>query len=149
MISILGSYPTSGVAFEMSTKSEKCDSATKPPSQLSPEMELKIRELLSELKSSYEAKNSQSTLILLRELKKKYISSKLTVRFLRETHCLKFLLTMLLESTKEYVTRPDQERSQLISLLVGILGNCCIQSNSVQSAVSSTLIIIQWNLSNP
>ena len=124
----------------MSLQREKDGSATKPPDQILPEMELKLTQLIDELKTSHENKNYQSILDLLRELKK-YINSKLIVRFLKEAHGLKFLVTMLLAYTKEYVTQSMQERSQLISLLVGILGNCCILSNSVQSAVSYSLII--------
>ena len=123
----------------MSSQSEKIVSATKPPDQTSTEMELKLTQLIEELKTNYENKNLQSILNLLRELKKKYINSKSIVRSLKETQGLRFLVTMLMDFTKEYIAQPVPDKSQLISLLVGILGNCCIQSNSVQSTVSCIL----------
>ena len=123
----------------MSSQSPKSGSPTKPDTQDSSEISSKLRGEIEKLKVSFESKNFQTLLLLLQELKAKHINSKHKIRYFRDLKGFKLLLSILIHYSDDYVTQSHLEHSQLISLVIGIMGNCCIQSNSVISYVSSIL----------
>lgn len=119
------------------SQSPKSGSPTKPDTQDSSEISSKLRGEIEKLQVSFESKNFQTLLLLLRELKTKHINSKHKIRYFRDLQGFQLLLSILIHYSNDYVTQSHLEHSQLISLVIGIMGNCCIQSNSVLSNVSS------------
>ncbi|KAI6656483.1 hypothetical protein LOD99_1279 [Oopsacas minuta] len=118
------------------TTCTKSESASEKNTKKVSEITLNFTEEINKLNVCFEDKNIPNILVQLRVLMK-HVNSKPNVRSFRDLQGLKLLVTILIYYTRDYVIQSHMEHSQLISLIVGILGNCCIQSNLVQSSILS------------
>ena len=95
-----------------------------------------LREVLDQLRSHHKNKDTASLSESLLALKAKFLNSKSNIRRFKDVQGLKFLCALLSQYSSEYATRPNaSDTTQLLSLVVGIVGNCCNLLSSVRSEV--------------